>query len=186
METTEELIVNGFRFGSAADAQTAREEDKKIQYIMERLNYDDPESVLVIYNKMIANRVFVTPVGNVFLNSVQKFLLGSASIDPEQIVPIPLYTIYASSMTGAEALPKRRIRPRKVQDFRRQYNMARIVIFVLVLMIVGMFAVANTADNPNILNYKATLENRYASWEQNLTEREAAVREKERQLEMEP
>ena len=38
------------------------------------------------------------------------------------------------------------------------------------------------SDNPNILNYKQVLTNQYASWEQNLTERENRIREKEQEL----
>ncbi len=49
-------------------------------------------------------------------------------------------------------------------------------------MLIAMFVVALNADNPNILNYKSALENRYAEWEQELKEREAAVKLKEREL----
>ncbi len=181
MGNSEDLIVNGFRFGSLADAETAREEEKKIKYIAERMNYEDPVSVLVIYNKMIMNRVFVTPVGNIFLDGVQKFLLHSDKIDPEEIVPIPLYTLYTSTMNGADVQPKTRITPRKVENFRKQYTISKAVIVILLLMVAGMFVISNTASNPNILNYKAVLENQYASWEQSLTEREKRIREKERE-----
>ena len=39
-----------------------------------------------------------------------------------------------------------------------------------------------TGSRPTILNYEKALQNRYASWEQELNDRENAVREKERQL----
>ena len=39
-----------------------------------------------------------------------------------------------------------------------------------------------TGKTENILNYEKAVTDRYASWEQDLTEREAAVREKEREL----
>ena len=39
-----------------------------------------------------------------------------------------------------------------------------------------------TSDNPNILNYENNLQNKYAQWEQELTERENVLREKERNL----
>jgi hypothetical protein len=45
-----------------------------------------------------------------------------------------------------------------------------------------MFIVAKTSDNPNIINYKEALENQYAEWDEALTQREAAVREKEEAL----
>ena len=45
-----------------------------------------------------------------------------------------------------------------------------------------MFLITLKSDNPNILNYKQVLTNQYASWEQNLTERENRIREKEQEL----
>ena len=39
-----------------------------------------------------------------------------------------------------------------------------------------------TGNNPNILNYQNAVLNKYASWEQELMEREQAVREKEQEL----
>jgi hypothetical protein len=50
---------------------------------------------------------------------------------------------------------------------------------------IAMFSIALNANQPNILNYEKVLTNNYASWEQELTEREQAVKEKERQLNME-
>lgn len=45
-----------------------------------------------------------------------------------------------------------------------------------------MFAIASGSDNPNIINYRNAIVNEYASWEQELTEREKAVRRKEAEL----
>ena len=52
----------------------------------------------------------------------------------------------------------------------------------LALLVAGMFFVAMTGNNPNILNYQNAVLNKYAAWEQELTEREQAVREKEQEL----
>ena len=45
-----------------------------------------------------------------------------------------------------------------------------------------MFFIADTGEADNILNYKRNVTNRYASWDQEITQRENAVREKEREL----
>ncbi len=45
-----------------------------------------------------------------------------------------------------------------------------------------MFMIAVNSDNPNILNYETTIINKYASWDQELTERENKIREKEAEL----
>lgn len=185
MDSTENLVVGGFRFGSADDAATAREEEKKIQYIVGRLNYDEPEGVLAIYNKIINNRLFITPVGNRFLYELQEYLKCQDEIKKEDIVPIPLYTLLSPSMKTSDPLPSIRIKKKKEKNYLQQYNWARGFIFVLIIMIAGMFYISMTADNPNILNYKWQLENHYASWEEELTQREQIVREKEKELNIE-
>ena len=63
MEKKAEWEVGGFQFGSEKDAALARGEQEKIAYLEKRLRYDDPESILLIYNKTIENHIFQTPVG---------------------------------------------------------------------------------------------------------------------------
>ena len=53
---------------------------------------------------------------------------------------------------------------------------------ILVVCVVAMFAMTLTSDSPTIVDYQSKLLNRYASWEQELTEREKAVSEKDRNL----
>ena len=53
---------------------------------------------------------------------------------------------------------------------------------ILVGCVVAMFAMTLTSDSPTIVDYQSKLLNRYASWEQELTEREKAVSEKEQEL----
>ena len=63
--------------------------------------------------------------------------------------------------------------------------MSVLLNVLLVLAIAAMFMITLRSDNPNVLNYERALTDKYASWEQELTERERAVREKELELQME-
>ena len=56
---------------------------------------------------------------------------------------------------------------------------------VMIVAIIAMFVITLNSDQPNILNYERNLQNKYASWEQELTQREQTVREKERELHIE-
>ena len=177
------LTVRGFRFSALADAKTAEEEYKKMVYISQRMNKDNPEEVLAIYHKMIENGLFVTPVGVDFLMRVREFLVECGSIDPERIRPIEtgsLFTQRARNEARAEA------RPRVTTDLvaenknlKRKYRIAVAVAVISICLVAAMFMVARSSDNPNIINYKAAIENQYAEWEESLTEREKALREKE-------
>ncbi len=53
---------------------------------------------------------------------------------------------------------------------------------VLMLLIALMFYISMTSTNPTALNYERAVQNKYAEWERELSERESAVREKEREL----
>jgi hypothetical protein len=59
------------------------------------------------------------------------------------------------------------------------------VNILLVLIILYMFIIAINSNQPNILNYQRVLQNRYASWEQELSQREQTIRDKERELSIE-
>ena len=54
---------------------------------------------------------------------------------------------------------------------------------ILAFMVIGMFVISLNSRNPNILNYRKNIENEYAAWEQELTNREKEIRLKEAQME---
>ena len=56
-----------------------------------------------------------------------------------------------------------------------------IINAAMVILVIILFTITLKSDNPNILNYEKALVNKYAAWEQNLSERENKVREAERQ-----
>ncbi len=178
--------VEGYVFATAADAQIAREEIKKIKYISDKLNYEEPASILEIYNKMITNRIFVTPIGQNYLRGMQRFLYDNEQIDDSKIMNIPLYIIFGQRAGELSKLDKIYVQPKEKKNYHKQYIASVWVCIVLAIAVVLMFTVALNAKNPNILNYKTALENQYSEWDQDLTEREAAVREKEAELQITP
>ena len=55
---------------------------------------------------------------------------------------------------------------------------------MLALAIVAMFVISFVSDQPNILNYERAITDKYASWEQELNQREQTIRDKERELKL--
>ena len=54
---------------------------------------------------------------------------------------------------------------------------------VIILVLIGvMFYISTTGSTPTVLNYEKALQNRYATWEQELEQRESEIREKEKEL----
>lgn len=52
----------------------------------------------------------------------------------------------------------------------------------LLALVIVMFVISTTSSNPTVLNYESVLQNRYSEWEQQLSDREQVIREKEREL----
>lgn len=170
--------VGGYCFGSAEDAEIARQEEKKIEYLEQHMNYDKTENVLLVYRKAIDSRVFQTPIGWEYLRKLQYKLQEQGDIE-EQIPPVALYTVFAHRVGDNVKIPASRIPPKKKDTLKRRFMLSVLINIMLAAAVIGMFYIALTSSNPNILNYENTLVNKYAAWEQELYDREAAIREKE-------
>lgn len=182
MEDKNDLLVNGYRFGTEEDAKAAREECKKIEYFKEKVQGKNTKALLNIYNKLLEEKVFKTPAGWEYLRQLQKEF-AQQGIKEEEIRPIPMY-INFSYRTGEElnsAFVRQRIRPsKKIKVNRLQISVC--INLLLGILVAAMFAIALQSNHPNILNYRQAVLNEYASWEQELSEREREVRIKEQTL----
>ena len=179
------METGGFSFYTENDGRMAEAEQRKIDYLEERIDYTRPESILHVYDKAIQEQLFKTPVGLLYLKKLQDFLLKQPKIDPERVKAIPLYDTYAEIQQKTSEPKKsnpQRIRQREQQKARFQISVVLNVL--LVLAIISMFWISFSSDQPNIFNYERALQDKYASWEQELTAREQAVREKERELDI--
>ena len=178
-------IVAGFQFGSDKDAELAKAEQQKVITLENRMDYSNIDTVLAIYDKAIENRIFQTPVGYAYLQKLQLFL-KEQGIENERLKNIPLYNIYSANMNLRQqtAPARQRITPSKVVEnkLKLKLKISQIINIVLVIMVIAMFAITIKSDNPNILNYETAITNKYATWEQELRQRETNVREKEREL----
>lgn len=183
-QKTSENIVSGFAFYSEKDARLAEQERQKIAYLDKRIDHADVESVLAVYKKALEDRVFRTPVGLEYLRELQGELKARQEELPEEVPPIPLWTNFADTR-GKTAPARRRIQPAPEEKKNATLRLSLIMNIVMVIAIIAMFIITLNSDQPNILNYERNLQNKYATWEQELTQREQTVREKERELHIE-
>lgn len=176
-------VVKGYCFGTAEDAEIARQEEKKIEYLEQHMDYGKTENMLLVYKKAVESRIFVTPVGWEYLKKLQKELNDRDDLK-EEIPPVALYTVFAHRVGDDIRVPEPRIQEKSKDNTKKSLVTSIIINIVLSLAVAFMFYIAYTSENPNVLNYKRSLVNKYAQWEQELTERENAIREKERNLMM--
>ncbi len=173
-------VVRGYCFGTAEDAEIARQEVKKIEYLEQHMDYGKTENILLVYRKAVESRIFQTPVGWEYLRSLQERLLEAEDLE-EAIPPVALYTVFAHRVGDDIRVPAPRLPEKKTKNFKGSFIVSLIVNLILAVAVGAMFAIALTSDQPNILNYERALVNKYAAWEQELTERENQIREQERQ-----
>lgn len=181
------LSVGGYRFFTEKDAQLARAEEKKIEYLEAGIDYSSPESIRFVYEKTIHERLFKTPVGIRYLEKMRDYLLSRPEIDPADVVDIPLYITFDGGVREHTNPARERVTPSKKRD--RDKEKSRFIISVilnilLVCAIIAMFYISFSSDQPNIVNYERAIQDKYSSWEQELTEREQIIREKEKELKL--
>ena len=181
-EEKREYIVDGFSFLSEEDAAAAREEMKKARYLERHLGHQGADVILPLYRKALEERTFQTPVGLAFVNGLRERLI-EAGVEEFDIEPIPVYydVVQNKMRSGFEPVKEEEKKPEPKKETTK-FAVSVIVNVFLALLVAGMFFLAMTGNNPNILNYENAILNKYASWEQELTDREKAVREKELEL----
>lgn len=187
MAQKDEYQVDGYLFFSKEDRDLALEEKQKIDYFEEKTKGKNKTMLLNLYDSILDQKLFKTPVGLEYLRKLREELIADG-YEESQIRPIPLYRNY-SYKTGEEidvSYVKRRVKPSDRGEKKAGYLQISVCFnLLLTLLVITMFVITMKSDNPNILNYKKQILNEYASWEQELTERENRVREKEQELSME-
>lgn len=196
----QEFLVEGYRFFSREEAKKAERELAKVRILNEKLDEDNLQAVKALYLQAVKQQVFETQIGITYLRNLQMHLIAEGELKPEEL-PLPiryskttweeenlrLREDYDAALAQARndmdaQLKKEKERSRKLSDKCRTLMIA---LALTVLMVIGMFAITFTGKNENVLNYKNALVNKYAQWEQELSERESRIREKEAELGME-
>ena len=203
-EEKEHYVVDGYVFETESQARQAEKELKGIRYTKERLDMGNPEAVLSVYNRILKEKMFKTPVGYAFLRELQEYLQASPAIRNKDIHPLDLKPVIdrvKQDDKEAVRLHKKEVnlkfrerekerkkrqkeekRARNVQDgekYRSRFINSLIVNVALILVVIAMFLMMHFSDIPTILNYENKLIDRYESWEEELNRREQRIEEYE-------
>ena len=180
MSETNRVMVNGFSFASEAEGRQAAKEAEGVRYIAEKVDMNNPDRVLHIYNKMIQEELFETVVGFAYLKELRDYLRSIPFIDKDEILPIPVgHPTLEESIREAQRTGVRRKAGTdgtvRHMDYRARYRIASTLCIVLAVCVAAMFAITATTNSMTILNYEQQVIDRYEAWEQELSEREAAL-----------
>ena len=180
-EKKQEFTINGFLFGAKEDIEIAQQEMSAIQYIDKKIENRSGETILSVYQAALEKHIFKTPLGYSYLHDLQKRML-QMGINREKIQPIPLYQVFNNDYKE-DIKPVRTVKRIKKKD-KTKSNLRTSVLLniILAILVIVLFFISMTGNTPTVLNYRKAIENEYSSWEQDLTNREKAIREKERTL----
>lgn len=173
------LIVDGFAFQSAREAENALREQQNIEIIREKAVLSDSSAVYELYEKLIERDMFKTIVGYSFLYELRYRLLHDFGYEEEELsmITIPIRMEYdTSSEKNQGALEK------QIERLMLIKKRMTIVIAALIFMIVAMYVIAVLNPNTGYANTENKIINKYSTWQEELEERERAVKEKEAEL----
>lgn len=195
-ELRDDYCIDGFLFQTEEEAEQAQKEVEGIHYIKANLNMEDPQAVLQVYDNLIKQRLFETPVGYCFLHELKEYLVAIPAISNEDIKAIPIVQTEQADLSEIKkskkksekkAEKKQKQSRQKTQKKEKNVNYkSRCTVFmtttlILAISVITMMILAATSDNVNILNYENKLIDKYSAWEQELDEREQALDELEYQ-----
>ncbi len=197
--------IGGYIFDDENKAKKAAKELKAVEYILGQIKDGDEKAVLTVYKKLLNQRMFSTEIGMSFLAQLRQNLLDSEVFTPEDIPPVYSLEEPPKDVTPEEktedtnsssdekvSKAKKEKADKKVvakvtsdsSEIKRLKAINKVLLILciaLLLCVLGMFYVSTTINSPTILDYEEKLIDKYSSWEQDLTEREEAIREKEQE-----
>ena len=197
--------IGGYIFDDENKAKKAAKELKAVEYILGQIKDSDENAVLTVYKKLLNQRMFSTEIGMSFLAQLRQNLLDSEVFTLEDIPPVysleeppkdvtpeektedtPLTSEKEVSKAKKEKADKKVVAKvtndsSEIKRLKAINKVLLIFCIALLLCVLGMFYVSTTINSPTILDYEEKLIDKYSSWEQELTEREEAIREKEQE-----
>lgn len=178
--------VGGYTFKSKEAADEAKNELNAIKYVSAKTNTKDPKQVYLLYNKLLDKELFKTLIGMNYLKDLQQFLYMSEEIPNDKIRPIPINYELKEVLEGKRELTNNKSIIRKLEKSRDRYKdmyiKSLIINVVLVVAIIIMIIISMTASNPNVINYERKLQDKYATWQEQLKQQEESLKAREAEL----
>lgn len=167
----ERIEINGYSFDHRTGIE-ARKEQKAIEYLTSQMDMNLIENVQKIYNQIITQKLFHTPVGYDFLKELRGRLLQDPTVDNSLV---PLIDIEAPKPPKAATIETAASKEPEdlsvIFRLRKRIKLLFIICIVLAAMVVAMFIITLTSRVPTILNYQQVLNDRYSRLEQELYDR---------------
>lgn len=186
-ENNNQYVVNGYKFADENDYKAALKEKEGIKYLNSQIDLNDIHKVIKLYYDIVEKNVFHTPIGIGYVKQLRAAIIKHGGSKDLPYVNVPVYEknngASDASLQYIKAAADNRNKAKENNNKTKEKLRTSIIInVVLVLLVASMFFVTLSSSNPNIINYERALQDKYAGWAQELTEKEQELRRREEEL----
>lgn len=182
-EMEKKFTFQGHTFDDEKQLIAAKKEAEAVEYLRLKTDFSNMNNLRKLYDRIIDRDMMETVVGVAFLKEIRETLIGSGMFTDDQIRPVPLLPEVKKLKKRKETQKRSRERT-LLERFERQNTILKIVCFFLIAMIIAMFVIVlNGTRSPLAVKYEEQILNKYASWAEELQEKEEFLREYVRNLE---
>lgn len=188
-EGVQSYLIGAYQFELREDYEAALQEKKGVDYLNSQTDYKDVGKVYTMYCELVQRKIFYTPVGLDYLRKLRTTIVNSGQYERKQIPSLYVPSGKKRDSARVEKYISTKYKDKvseldkKVGKIKNRYRTSLILNIIMIVMIIAMFAILKTSSNPNILNYERVLQDKYASWSEDLKEKEEELRVWERELE---
>lgn len=177
MGEVKKYILDGYRFETEAAYERARNEMEGISEIKKKNDLREEAVLRKIYDEIIENGAYQTPIGIGFLREIQKKLIQN----PEQKKTMKAIPVKISLHKEKRISTKGEEETSEIQ-LRRKIRNLRIIVFFSVLIVAVLFTVTIYDRNMTPEKARESVLNEYASWKEELEAKEAELRLREKEV----
>lgn len=176
----ERFRVGGYAFETKAEWEAAKREEESIGYIRVKTNLSDSAAILKLYSGLVEKKTFITPIGIDFLKELKRNIILAGAATEDTLPGIPAKVSAKKSKSVKEFSQEADDRQKMMTDYyKAKLKNTQIVAAVLVVVIAAMFAIAMLGPDSPLIDAEIQIKNKYASWEQDLSQREDKVMQQE-------
>ena len=177
------FTFQGHTFDDEKELIAAKKEAEAIEYLRSKTDFGNLNNLLKLYDRILDKDMMETVIGLDFLKEIRDTLVESGLFKEEQIRPVPMNKEKKKAKRRAE-IQKRSREMTRLEASQRENTRLKIICLFLTALVIAMFVIVMTGTkSPLAVRYEEEIINKYASWAQELKERENALGEYIRQLE---
>lgn len=178
MDKKKTYTYQGFTFKSEAELAEAKKEAEVVAYIRSQADLGNIKNVVKLYNRLIEKGTLVTSLGISFLQELRSRAMESGLVSESSLHALP-------EPVKPEKLveEKKPSKEKKLMEFYKEKSKRlTFTVVVLCIVIVILFAIRLFGTASPFTDYEQKVLNEYASWKEELTEKEESLHEWEKSL----